>query len=112
MNNHNPAANVISDVVSKPKSFTYNSDVPAAPVLILPADVDTLSGDDAIVFRWTAVDGAVNYRVDIFEENDINDNQASTAVWQKYVNNPEAVLADPNGLLRNLPYTWRELRLR
>ncbi|MFC1585011.1 carboxypeptidase regulatory-like domain-containing protein [Fibrobacterota bacterium] len=107
LNNYDPSTNVISQVVSMPSSFTYNADVPESPVLIHPEDHDTITTNDPLIFKWSNVEGAVSYRLDLFEENIINESQALTGIWQKEVNNPEAILNDPNGLLRNLNYQWR-----
>ncbi|MBF0430084.1 MAG: carboxypeptidase regulatory-like domain-containing protein [Fibrobacteria bacterium] len=107
LNNYDPSANIISTVISTPMSFTYEADVPPKPVLSIPPNNDTLTSNAPLVFRWSAVNGAVNYRIDLFEENVISDNEATSPILQKYVNNPEAVLDDPNGLLRELPYSWR-----
>ncbi len=107
LNNYDPVANIISTIASDPSSFTYNADVPAPPVLISPEHNDTLTSNDPVVFQWERVEGAVSYRIDLFEENIISDNQANVAIWQKEVNNPEAVLSDPSGLLRRLLYKWR-----
>jgi hypothetical protein len=107
-NTYDKTSNAISQVISDIYAFTYDVPAPESPVILSPADGDTLNDSAGFLeFRWQESAGAVSYRVYLMEQNLINGSDGRIAVWDQSTNEPYAMLQDPSGILRNLDYYWR-----
>ncbi|MDB5050292.1 MAG: Carboxypeptidase regulatory-like protein [Fibrobacteres bacterium] len=108
LNNYGNNSASTSKVAPVPASFVYS---PAAPlpatVLLEPKDKDTIPGTDRILFRWTQVDGAVSYKIEVLEENLVDGSQADIALWKASSTGGQIILDNATGLLRRYNYKWR-----
>ncbi|MDB5106144.1 MAG: hypothetical protein JWP91_3833 [Fibrobacteres bacterium] len=108
LNNYGNNSASTSKVAPVPSSFVY---APAPPLpsaqLLEPEDKDTIPGIDQILLRWTLVDGAVSYKVELLEENLVDGSQADIALWKASSTGGQIVLDNATGLLRRYNYKWR-----
>jgi|GEM_PF-1764138 len=108
LNNYTGTSGGTSKVASTPQSFTYSpSVVLAKPVLTAPKSGDTLQAPDNIDFAWNTVSGAVSYKVELLEENQVDGSQADLVVWKTAVTGNKARLSGASSLLRRYRYKWR-----
>lgn len=108
LNNYGNNAGATSKVAPVPASFVY---LPAPPLpeagLISPADRDTVPGSDMLDFRWSLVDGAVSYKLEVLEENLIDGSQADVILWKASSTSGQIRLENASGILRRFNYKWR-----
>ncbi|MFQ5631099.1 MAG: carboxypeptidase regulatory-like domain-containing protein, partial [bacterium] len=75
------------------------------PQLQAPADSAFLTGDE-IVFRWDEVEGAVNYKISIFEQRTEDGSTVSYPVWETTTSNTLVDFPAGNYLI-NANYFWK-----
>ena len=108
LNNYGNNNASTSKVAPVPFSFVYATSTPlASPLLLEPKAKDTIPGSDQIRFRWSLVDGAVSYKVELLEENLVNGSQADVVVWKTTSTGGQINLDNATGLLRRYSYKWR-----
>ncbi|MEO7425057.1 MAG: carboxypeptidase-like regulatory domain-containing protein, partial [Fibrobacteria bacterium] len=108
LNNYGNNSASTSKVAPVPAAFVY---APTAPLpvaqLLEPGDKDTIPGSDQILFRWTQVDGAVSYKIELLEENVVDGSQADISLWKASSTGGQIQLDNAAGLLRRYNYKWR-----
>ncbi|HKP97827.1 MAG TPA: carboxypeptidase-like regulatory domain-containing protein [Fibrobacteria bacterium] len=108
LNNYGNNSASTSKVAPVPASFVYSPSAPLpAARLLEPEDQDSVPGTDQILFRWTQVDGAVSYKIELLEENLVDGSQADIALWKASSTGGQITLDNATGLLRRFNYKWR-----
>lgn len=108
LNNYTGTSSGTSQVASTPQSFTYTPITSlTAPTLIVLKDNDTLKAVDIIDFSWNPSAGAVSYKIELLEENQVAGSQADLVVWKATVTAAKARLSGAASLLRRYRYKWR-----
>ena len=108
LNNYGNNSASTSKVAPVPFSFVYSPAAPLpSPVLLEPNNKDTIPGSDQILFRWSLVDGAVSYKLELLEENLVDGSQADISLWKATSTGGQIVLDNATGLLRRYNYKWR-----
>lgn len=108
LNNYGNHPALTSTVQASVNEFV--ADIPSnldAPVLVAPLDSSLITGD-VITFQWDAVDGAVNYKISIFEQREENGSNITFPVWETITSNTLVDFPAGNYLI-NSDYVWKVL---